>query len=55
MNNFEYIKSMNFDEMQSFIISLTRDKEICDVCKQNSCKYLECVEGVKKWLESEVK
>lgn len=54
MNNFEYIKSMDFDEMQSFIIGLTRDREICDVCKQNSCEYFECVEGVKQWLQSDI-
>ena len=53
MNNFEKIKQMNIDEMAKFISSETT------TCKYGDCYDCEvdtdgCINGIKKWLESEV-
>ena len=55
MNNFEKIKAINIDEMAEFLL----DRACCDSCKcnldDNKCMAVGCREGIKQWLESEVR
>ena len=56
MNNYERIKAMSIEEMAEFIDEL--GCTLCEKCKyeDNNCiPYEECVNGLKLWLESEVK
>ena len=55
MNNFEKIKSMNIDEMASYIANLCiHSCETCPCTNNNSCD-MDCVVSIKQWLESEGK
>lgn len=57
MNNYERIKQMSIEEMAEFFSRSDCDVCIynpetseCDCCSDN----LECYDGIKQWLESEV-
>lgn len=54
MNNFERIKQMTIDEMVNLLLNSCCDTCVCDI-DENKCMAIGCEEGIKQWLESEVK
>ena len=55
MNNFEKIKAMNIDEMVKWVSSIT-DCCFCPMQHPTDVKCYEgCPDGIKLWLESEVR
>ena len=53
MNNFEKIKSMDIDEMARWL-----GADTCNFCvyQQVNCDDIkQCKDGIKQWLESEVR
>lgn len=58
MNNYEKIKNMNIDEMQTFIYDFIDEYEVCGYCPiRKFCLKTDgtitCKGAVKQWLESE--
>lgn len=58
MNNYEKIKNMSIEEMQTFIYDFMKEYEVCAYCPiRNFChktdKTITCKNVVKQWLESE--
>ena len=52
MKNFEKVKKMNIKELARFLAYSN-----CKICsfRHENCSELDCANGIKKWLESEVK
>lgn len=54
MTNFEKVQTMNIDEFAEF---LNKGKHVCFGCRHYfapyTCVNKSCVDGIKKWLESE--
>lgn len=55
MNNFEKIKAMDIDEFAQWVSSIT-DCSFCPMRHPTDVKCYEgCPDGIKQWLESEVR
>lgn len=56
--NYDRIKDMSVDELADLLarreLSCMPFCKQCDICNERTFSYPFCVEGVKKWLESEV-
>ena len=58
VTNYDRIRNMSVGEMAKLLaqrnFSCMRFCENCESCNQNTFRYPFCIDGIKKWLESEV-
>lgn len=51
MTNLERIKNMNAEELALYF---NAKKCYMCACQYKDCAFIDCVDGIKEWLESEV-